>query len=305
MRPVTLVDGLGPIAAASVATVLFEATVTSTAEVPALLAHDGATNNGIAISIHRHRLPPRTLIQSRSTQLSAHLTSPGTTRSASSTLSVPLGRQVRQKVGAVLRRSISAGMGRIHNDREAPTSALGSLGHLAHRHERQHNAVADERTPNQLGFSPLDELGGNVGRRRCPPRSGRAGVPARSQVCEEGLELLVGLEDVGSPLFGRLHRLHTLGRGKLLDRRRTSRADPNGSRFRCHVVGAIVRAPAPATKATRQRTEVVIDREIANGLLTELRKTGRNTARHAGPLPRETPAQTSFPITRHHEKNGK
>ena len=201
MRPVTLVDGLGPIAAASVATVLFEATVTSTAEVPALLAHDGATNNGIAISIHRHRLPPRTLIQSRSTQLSAHLTSPGTTRSASSTLSVPLGRQVRQKVGAVLRRSISAGMGRIHNDREAPTSALGSLGHLAHRHERQHNAVADERTPNQLGFSPLDELGGNVGRRRCPPRSGRAGVPARSQVCEEGLELLVGLEDVGSPLF--------------------------------------------------------------------------------------------------------
>ncbi len=47
----------------------------------------------------------------------------------------------------------------------------------------------------------------------------RPGLP---QVREKRVEFLVRLEDVGRPLLGRLHRLHALGRGKVLDRHYTS-----------------------------------------------------------------------------------
>ena len=58
------------------------------------------------------------------------------------------------------------------------------------------------------------------------------------------------------------------------------------------------------TGLTAEQSHSAIDPEFANGLLTELRKTGRNSPLPADTPSRETPAQTPFPDTRHHQKNG-
>ncbi len=57
--------------------------------------------------------------------------------------------------------------------------------------------------------------------------------------------------------------------------------------------------------ANRPRSLPIDRTEFANGLLTELRKTGRHEPSPADTTPRETPAQIPFPTTRQHQKNGK
>ena len=58
----------------------------------------------------------------------------------------------------------------------------------------------------------------------------------RLQLSEKRVEFLVRFEDLGGPLLGRLHRLHPLGRGKLLDRHTSSGTHLGGSRIGGHVV---------------------------------------------------------------------
>ena len=66
-------------------------------------------------------------------------------------------------------------------------------------------------------------------------------------------------------------------------------------------VGKADRAGRPVERDEHLGT----DPAFANGLLTELRKTGRNWPAAASTSVHETPAQTPFPTTGHHQKNGK
>ena len=66
-------------------------------------------------------------------------------------------------------------------------------------------------------------------------------------------------------------------------------------------VGKADRAGRPVERDEHLGT----DPAFANGLLTELRKTGRNRPTSADIPIRETPAQTPFPVTHHRQKNGK